>query len=123
MPVDPWVSGARKAPHPPRERGEVLGEALDRMEETERLEIMEAVVGRQMSAALSREPLRILVDKAVEKICIGRTQLEALNPSDVDRIREVQNDIRVARMFISFVSEVIINGAHADERIALKEME
>jgi hypothetical protein len=98
-----------------------LGQALDQMEEGERLDIFEAALGRQVETALTHPPLKLLLERACEEIVQARNDLETVTPDDPNLIRQIQNRAKVGRLFIQSVTDAIIQGVSADERIALRD--
>ena len=85
------------------------------MSELETL-IAEAELGEEARAFLQSDLCKCLLGMAKQEVDAAQQGLEQVDPSDINKVRELQNKAWRGRQFEAWLTELIMNG---DQALAL----
>lgn len=75
--------------------------------------VVEALVGEEAKKFFESDLGKIIVGYAEQEIQLAQEALETIDPTETEKIRQLQNQAKVARMFTSWLSELISKGENA----------
>jgi hypothetical protein len=75
--------------------------------------IAEAEIGDEARKFVESELGKTLLGMAHQEILMAQEALEKIDPSEIEKIRELQNQAKIARHFEQWLGELITKGANA----------
>lgn len=104
-----------------RTEGAVFQELIAGLDPTSRTFYAEAVLGKDALDFFASELGRYMIGVAKQDMESAYDKLKSVSPWRRNRIRELQNEIKVAERFILYIRDLIIRGKAAE--LALNERE
>jgi len=80
-------------------------------------DVQVAVFGAQVEQFLDSDVGKYLTQKAQEDANAALGALAIVDPEDAKRIRALQNDVKIADLVISWLSEAIVRGDVAQQKL------
>jgi hypothetical protein len=81
----------------------------------------EAIYGGLTARGTSPSVLQYLVARAVRKSAIAMEALSQVNPDDISAIRNLQNEIILAKLLLSWLHEAVVDGQESWNELETQE--
>ena len=98
-----------------------LQELIDRLDPDERTSFAEVILGEEAEDFCNSEIGRFMIGCAKQDCEKAHLALENSDPEDAKTVRKLQNDIRVAKMFLGYLKELVVQGKLANHSLQTAE--